>query len=183
MEIEKPRKEMEDDDNYDGVGRSYECSYCKRGFTNAQALGGHMNIHRKDKAKAKAKPKNYPTPTFSSYSSVSYKNDHSNDQALAYSPALKLAPQRNYQAHNYNYNYPSANNNPRSLSTSSSNPPVYFGNENFAIGRSGLFGMYEEPLGADLSLRGTHEEISKKKKDNESNYDVIDLELRLGYDR
>ncbi|KAL7144911.1 hypothetical protein ABFS83_07G042800 [Erythranthe nasuta] len=38
-----------------GVGRSYECTFCKRGFTNAQALGGHMNIHRKDKAKAKQK--------------------------------------------------------------------------------------------------------------------------------
>ncbi|KAI3694640.1 hypothetical protein L1987_77608 [Smallanthus sonchifolius] len=33
--------------------RSYECNFCKRGFTNAQALGGHMNIHRKDKTKLK----------------------------------------------------------------------------------------------------------------------------------
>ncbi|KAK4419036.1 Transcriptional regulator TAC1 [Sesamum alatum] len=31
--------------------RSYRCSFCKRGFSNAQALGGHMNIHRKDRAK------------------------------------------------------------------------------------------------------------------------------------
>ncbi|XP_057783256.1 zinc finger protein 6-like [Salvia miltiorrhiza] len=36
-------------------GRSYDCAFCKRGFTNAQALGGHMNIHRKDKAKKKKK--------------------------------------------------------------------------------------------------------------------------------
>lgn len=36
-----------------GVARSYECNFCKRGFTNAQALGGHMNIHRKHKAKLK----------------------------------------------------------------------------------------------------------------------------------
>ncbi|KAK6914054.1 hypothetical protein RJ641_021375 [Dillenia turbinata] len=36
-----------------GTGRSYECTFCKRGFTNAQALGGHMNIHRKDRAKTK----------------------------------------------------------------------------------------------------------------------------------
>ncbi|XP_062085474.1 transcriptional regulator TAC1-like [Humulus lupulus] len=35
------------------VARSYECTFCKRGFSNAQALGGHMNIHRKDKAKLK----------------------------------------------------------------------------------------------------------------------------------
>ncbi|RRT42660.1 hypothetical protein B296_00054667 [Ensete ventricosum] len=29
----------------------YECTFCKRGFSNAQALGGHMNIHRKDRAR------------------------------------------------------------------------------------------------------------------------------------
>ncbi|XP_017233400.1 transcriptional regulator TAC1 [Daucus carota subsp. sativus] len=33
--------------------RTYDCIYCKRGFSNAQALGGHMNIHRKDKARLK----------------------------------------------------------------------------------------------------------------------------------
>ncbi|GJZ97845.1 transcriptional regulator SUPERMAN-like protein [Tanacetum coccineum] len=33
--------------------RSYECIFCKRGFTTAQALGGHMNIHRKDRAKSR----------------------------------------------------------------------------------------------------------------------------------
>ncbi|KAL8039344.1 hypothetical protein ABFS82_10G029000 [Erythranthe guttata] len=30
---------------------SYSCSFCRRGFSNAQALGGHMNIHRRDRAK------------------------------------------------------------------------------------------------------------------------------------
>ncbi|KAG0453306.1 hypothetical protein HPP92_025970 [Vanilla planifolia] len=34
-----------------GTGVSYDCIFCKRGFTTAQALGGHMNIHRKDRAK------------------------------------------------------------------------------------------------------------------------------------
>ncbi|KAK1357219.1 Transcriptional regulator SUPERMAN [Heracleum sosnowskyi] len=33
--------------------RTYNCNFCKGGFSNAQALGGHMNIHRKDKAKLK----------------------------------------------------------------------------------------------------------------------------------
>nr|GMD26920.1 transcriptional regulator SUPERMAN-like [Ipomoea batatas] len=32
-------------------GRSYDCVFCKRGFNTAQALGGHMNIHRKNKAR------------------------------------------------------------------------------------------------------------------------------------
>ncbi|XP_019162188.1 PREDICTED: zinc finger protein 6 [Ipomoea nil] len=36
-----------------GMGRVrlYRCTFCQRGFSNAQALGGHMNIHRKDRAK------------------------------------------------------------------------------------------------------------------------------------
>lgn len=39
--------------NQGAATKSYECTFCKRGFSNAQALGGHMNIHRKDKAKLK----------------------------------------------------------------------------------------------------------------------------------
>ncbi|KAK9940605.1 hypothetical protein M0R45_017257 [Rubus argutus] len=39
--------------NQAAAAKSYECTFCKRGFSNAQALGGHMNIHRKDKAKLK----------------------------------------------------------------------------------------------------------------------------------
>uniref|UniRef100_A0A1J3GY18 Transcriptional regulator TAC1 n=1 Tax=Noccaea caerulescens TaxID=107243 RepID=A0A1J3GY18_NOCCA len=35
--------------------RSYICSFCIRGFSNAQALGGHMNIHRRDRAKLRQK--------------------------------------------------------------------------------------------------------------------------------
>ncbi|GJR79246.1 zinc finger protein 10-like protein [Tanacetum coccineum] len=33
--------------------RSYTCSFCRREFRSAQALGGHMNVHRREKAKLK----------------------------------------------------------------------------------------------------------------------------------
>jgi hypothetical protein len=33
--------------------RSYSCSFCRREFRSAQALGGHMNVHRKDRARLK----------------------------------------------------------------------------------------------------------------------------------
>ncbi|XVE69232.1 hypothetical protein DITRI_Ditri09bG0135800 [Diplodiscus trichospermus] len=33
--------------------RSYSCSFCRRQFRSAQALGGHMNVHRRDRAKLK----------------------------------------------------------------------------------------------------------------------------------
>ncbi|XP_065859685.1 transcriptional regulator SUPERMAN-like [Euphorbia lathyris] len=31
--------------------RSYTCTFCKREFRSAQALGGHMNVHRRDRAR------------------------------------------------------------------------------------------------------------------------------------
>lgn len=31
--------------------RSYSCSFCQREFRSAQALGGHMNVHRRDRAR------------------------------------------------------------------------------------------------------------------------------------
>ncbi|WOK98763.1 transcriptional regulator SUPERMAN-like [Canna indica] len=31
--------------------RSYFCSFCKREFNSAQALGGHMNVHRRERAR------------------------------------------------------------------------------------------------------------------------------------
>ncbi|KAK9065134.1 hypothetical protein SSX86_016517 [Deinandra increscens subsp. villosa] len=30
--------------------RCYTCTFCKREFRSAQALGGHMNVHRRDRA-------------------------------------------------------------------------------------------------------------------------------------
>ncbi|KAE8672191.1 hypothetical protein F3Y22_tig00111848pilonHSYRG00062 [Hibiscus syriacus] len=31
--------------------RSYTCTFCTREFQSAQALGGHMNVHRRDRAR------------------------------------------------------------------------------------------------------------------------------------
>ncbi|KAK4342866.1 hypothetical protein RND71_038682 [Anisodus tanguticus] len=36
--------------------RSYNCSFCRREFRSAQALGGHMNVHRRDRARMKQSP-------------------------------------------------------------------------------------------------------------------------------
>lgn len=64
--------------------RSYTCSFCKREFRSAQALGGHMNVHRKDRARLRQSSPNEhqgqytilnlnlkpnPNPNFSSSSS------------------------------------------------------------------------------------------------------------------
>ncbi|KAF1897842.1 hypothetical protein Lal_00032603 [Lupinus albus] len=36
--------------------RSYSCSFCRREFRSAQALGGHMNVHRRDRARLNQQP-------------------------------------------------------------------------------------------------------------------------------
>ncbi|MCD9559132.1 hypothetical protein HAX54_016943 [Datura stramonium] len=57
------------DDQGDLVGgflwppRSYTCSFCKREFRSAQALGGHMNVHRRDRARLRLQSSPPPTDT------------------------------------------------------------------------------------------------------------------------
>ncbi|XP_022855156.1 probable transcriptional regulator RABBIT EARS [Olea europaea var. sylvestris] len=36
--------------------RCYSCSFCNREFRSAQGLGGHMNVHRRDRAKLQQSP-------------------------------------------------------------------------------------------------------------------------------
>ncbi|XP_014520475.1 transcriptional regulator SUPERMAN [Vigna radiata var. radiata] len=45
--------------------RSYTCTYCRREFRSAQALGGHMNVHRRDRARL-----NQPSPSSTATSSL-----------------------------------------------------------------------------------------------------------------
>lgn len=58
MEINNPKSTglsqdmvCTNNDDFGQESRSYTCTFCKRGFSNAQALGGHMNVHRKDRAR------------------------------------------------------------------------------------------------------------------------------------
>ncbi|KAL2348268.1 hypothetical protein Fmac_002268 [Flemingia macrophylla] len=47
--------------------RSYTCTYCRREFRSAQALGGHMNVHRRDRARLHQPP---PSSTASPFINV-----------------------------------------------------------------------------------------------------------------
>ncbi|KAF8029301.1 hypothetical protein BT93_E1858 [Corymbia citriodora subsp. variegata] len=51
LNLAKPEQVFRSMDHDQGPVKSYTCAFCKRGFSNAQALGGHMNIHRRDRAK------------------------------------------------------------------------------------------------------------------------------------
>lgn len=42
------------DYGYDGISwrqRNFMCNFCKKEYKSAQALGGHMNVHRRDRAR------------------------------------------------------------------------------------------------------------------------------------
>ncbi|XP_027084413.1 zinc finger protein 10-like [Coffea eugenioides] len=43
--------------------RSYTCTFCRREFRSAQALGGHMNVHRRDRARLHQAPPGMNNPT------------------------------------------------------------------------------------------------------------------------
>ncbi|CAH9095383.1 unnamed protein product [Cuscuta epithymum] len=95
---------LSDDNNGDLLAgfswppRSYTCSFCRREFRSAQALGGHMNVHRRDRARLRQSP---PPPReghhhFSSSSSSSLLNLNLDPITAnpnpSYSPPLRASP-------------------------------------------------------------------------------------------
>ncbi|XP_026440788.1 rho GTPase-activating protein gacF-like [Papaver somniferum] len=44
--------------------RSYTCTFCRREFRSAQALGGHMNVHRRDRARLRQSPPPTVSPSY-----------------------------------------------------------------------------------------------------------------------
>ncbi|KAK4745571.1 hypothetical protein SAY87_011883 [Trapa incisa] len=155
--------------------RSYGCIYCKRGFTNAQALGGHMNIHRKDRVSqplptSSSSTRQIPAPVASATHSttpfpvdlekyVSYRpcgvtlwSERSHSSAPCHSPAGPT----NYLAGSY-----------LQVAISSAS--------------SSMSGEHHEALGLDLSLKvGSSYNGENKGDKTDQTKEEIDLELRLG---
>lgn len=59
--------------------RSYTCNFCRREFRSAQALGGHMNVHRRDRARLKQSDDQY---LFSKFSSSPEYPSHNNSDDI-----------------------------------------------------------------------------------------------------
>ncbi|KAJ0034371.1 transcriptional regulator SUPERMAN-like [Pistacia vera] len=144
--------------------RSYECTFCKRGFTNAQALGGHMNIHRKDRAKAKQ----VPSSSFST-KSMAINDDYMNPRYFPPISAVQEA-QRNPLMY-----YPPSVSSPRI-----SHAQQY--DREFLLPRSQSLSTNGELLGANLSLGIGRTCIEDNEvKTGIMKEDELDLELRLGH--
>ncbi|KAI3514594.1 hypothetical protein L1887_13139 [Cichorium endivia] len=133
-------------------GRSYECMYCKHGFTTAQALGGHMNVHRKDRAKSRSNPSKSNSRLYQPCVITRYspQEGHTREFMSTSSPIIY---DNNHEKHE----------NPNGL-ISSTTPS-----------------REEMRLRLSLSLQfgRSHEEESVQEGNEE---DEVDLELRLGYD-
>ncbi|GAV76549.1 zf-C2H2_6 domain-containing protein, partial [Cephalotus follicularis] len=79
--------------------RSYSCSFCKRDFRSAQALGGHMNVHRRDRARLKQSP-SLPNEIFhhdhqthqNPFTSLGFQNPSNVDCTLVYNPKPNPVP-------------------------------------------------------------------------------------------
>lgn len=90
--------------------RSYSCSFCMREFRSAQALGGHMNVHRRDRARLKQCLINPNTPQL-----LSHHHNHDSNISL----------------HNYNLDpdhcsFPSNNYNSRVSATKDHELPFLY---------------------------------------------------------
>ncbi|KAL9239729.1 hypothetical protein vseg_014023 [Gypsophila vaccaria] len=152
-----------DVDNDDGVeenllGRKfYDCVFCQRGFTTAQALGGHMNIHRKDKI----------TPTTIIINKPSHGTTVDNKSS---DKGLMLLEDSNSNSNNNNNN--EVNNSKRSLFSSKSyiSAHQYYGHGGMSSSE-GHFGHFRNPDNKWVRGRGCIDPSEEG----------VDLELRLGH--
>ncbi|EEF41435.1 probable transcriptional regulator RABBIT EARS [Ricinus communis] len=172
-EEETDRSEKANDHDM-GTGRSYECVFCKRGFTTAQALGGHMNIHRKDRAK----------PSLASSSSISSKVDEDYYASLrGYTPIQSFPPHyystanHHHEVHtNYQTFFPPS-------SGGSFRPP---NGDGLYVQSPQILNPFEDDWRRSLSLQigpsHVDDDHNKQKEKDGSVADELDLELRLGHD-
>ncbi|OVA01272.1 zinc finger protein [Macleaya cordata] len=172
--------------------RSYTCTFCRREFRSAQALGGHMNVHRRDRARLRQSPPISADPSSSSTSSSTLIFPTQEFLAangglclfypLSTSPAssvftstsingcMELSPSTLLPMSNY------ATNN---LISSSSYPPVSFSGVTSTI----------EPSAAAASINSEKDDEKNNNniqlqyfnnKNNMQFVEELDLELRLG---
>ncbi|KAM1122595.1 hypothetical protein ACFX2I_004125 [Malus domestica] len=149
-----------------GTGRSYECVFCKRGFTTAQALGGHMNIHRKERAKTR--PSSIPTSLASSISTAVEDQNHPRAALYraiqSYRPGVLRPPHAN---HISDEDLCARNYIPRHRNLLRDDHRDWRSGSSLSLGMGQPSDDYKERV-----INGGLEETD----------DELDLELRLGHD-
>ncbi|CAO2818809.1 unnamed protein product [Amaranthus hypochondriacus] len=155
--VDEHHDHMEGGESITRSSRSYDCVFCQRGFTTAQALGGHMNIHRKDRA-------TNPTPT-------NKPNFSPNNDTFLSNKEMLLDEEDNDNQVNHATN--------TRLFYSSKN---YLSSKNG--GSSSFEGRLHRFLGSDSSSRVDSARMHGKRvqgHDHNKEGEELDLELRLGH--
>lgn len=164
-------RSSEQNDDTTGSGRSYECVFCKRGFTTAQALGGHMNIHRKDRGSNKTK-QSFPPSSSSSklvdadirfYSANIPSHLAGRNHINYYSTEVDIA--NNYYHHDQAY-FPAPTRGIRSSSHAENQSDDLFGHD------------WEQ---RNLSLCAKQNQLCVPEIKDNNEEGGLDLELRLGH--
>ncbi|KAF5729700.1 hypothetical protein HS088_TW20G00064 [Tripterygium wilfordii] len=170
--------------------RSYTCTFCRREFQSAQALGGHMNVHRRDRAKLHQRSNSFnhlsnssPSPNSSSLLIPSHQEFASNGGGLC---LLYQLPNPNgvvfaQTAMNNACTTSTMSSSPSTLLSMSPHPP----NNQISPSMNDLTSV-SPPEKMNFSARSYHRSskvetsISISKKNWEKT-EELDLELRLGH--
>ncbi|KAD3641511.1 hypothetical protein R6Q59_004128 [Mikania micrantha] len=167
--------------------RSYTCTFCKREFRSAQALGGHMNVHRRDRARLHHTQPNLINSNMSSNTSSTLLIPTQELVANGGLCLLYSLPKPNAIFHPSSLN--NVKGNPSTLLSISSHP-----NRDDAVINFPEAGVAPHSFNSSLSNssyteasvsanRRSNEKVSvdkKRRKTTDSTIEGIDLELRLG---
>ncbi|KAI3825360.1 hypothetical protein L1987_06843 [Smallanthus sonchifolius] len=154
--------------------RSYTCTFCKREFRSAQALGGHMNVHRRDRARLRQMTSCQSfSPSFTTF--LMHNPNFSPHFSSNLSPSTTILS-------------PLTSSSAQLISSSSTSRPSYRfcrkGDENLTVMKSHIPGFgYCRFHGFPRENEGkiaVNSEIVRWNLESESKSDDLDLELRLG---
>lgn len=143
--------------------RSYTCTFCKREFRSAQALGGHMNVHRRDRARLHHAQPNMMNSNMSSASSSTLLIP---TQELVANGGLCLL---------YSLPKPNAIFDPSSLNNVKGSPSTFL-----SISTHPNIDGYNEASTSGNCKGDEKVRINKKRRKIDSTIEGVDLELRLG---
>nr|XP_043638367.1 transcriptional regulator SUPERMAN-like [Erigeron canadensis] len=183
QEVDQPQE-----NDLGAVSRSYECIFCKRGFTTAQALGGHMNIHRKDRAKTNNKP-----PYNYNYSSTTQEEEDScYADPRSYHPVFASYPPTYSCSSSSSPNYYYHHQEGQVRYTSNNSWPINHENNHHQGFHDGVINTTtpsrdQEKRMSSLSLQfgwslGEDRDSNNRSFRDDNKEDDLDLELRLGHD-
>ncbi|KAG1359643.1 transcriptional regulator SUPERMAN-like [Cocos nucifera] len=157
--------DTESSEQVDGDARArrfYECIFCKRGFSTAQALGGHMNIHRKDRAKMR--------PT-----AIPSASEEPGEGYLIPSHQASTYPPFSESLRNYAMYFPA--------SASSNREVKVPGDEDDHSRRPHELSLFGEELHLDSRSHGGDEAVEYREvRKMDGKEEELDLELRLGHE-